>query len=935
MKRFFTIFLACCISAASLTAQQLPQDEALRIGKLDNGLTYYIRHNDRPKGRAEFYLATDAGAILEDKSQDGLAHFLEHMCFNGTKNFPGKGILNYLQSIGASFGQNVNASTGVEQTVYMLNNIPLPRKTVADTCLLILHDYSAFVTNDAEEIDKERGVILEERRTRMNAAWRMYEKSMPYYFGNTPYATCTVIGSEENLKTFRPETLRDFYHTWYRPDLQAVIVVGDIEVDYIEETIKRVFADIPKVENPREKPVIEVPENKDPLIGIITDREATASTIEASWKRPARPKEENSTLNAFVQDVTEALIGSIMEERLGDLCDRKDSPMMSASFGISDLCNTTEAISAGAAAKEGRTLEALRECLREVARMKAQGFTSDEISRAKANMLKAYESSANKAATRKNSEFIGKILGHFFKGNPATDPVTMHRMVAALLPQITDDALNGYARTLIPDGNMVVIYKGAEKEGALHPSDGDILKVIDEVRALKFGDSLQEAVAKDFINASSLRPGKIKKSYKGLYNSTVWMLSNGLKVILYPTAEEKDKVTFDLFKNGGRTLIATEDLPSFEDNVWALYVQNSGVGEFSSGTAVKMLAGRNAGAAPYIGALRHGISATSGKDDVETALQLVHLLFTSPRFDETEWEKGINTLRQVLPGYMTLPNYRFMTEHDKLLFESNPRNLVISMDMLEKASLSTLERVYRQLFNDVAGATLIISGEFNPADIRPLVLRYAGSLPKGRKASAWQDNTPEIVPGTRTADFCVKMETPKATIADVYSAPMEYSSLKAMALNAGQYILDMRYVTSLREEEGGTYGASTDMSLAREPRGKAVISIMYDCNPEMADKLRLIAAKDLKDLAENGPTEEEFSMAVSNMRKKLPEMRLRNSWWTGALKNFELYGEDTDAEYEKTLGMLSRETVRKAVAEVLGSGNFLEVVMRPETTRHE
>ena len=317
---------------------QLPNDPAVRKGTLENGLTYYIRHNDKPENRAEFYLATDVGAIQETPDQDGLAHFLEHMCFNGTKNFPGKGILEYLQSIGAEFGRNINASTGVEQTVYMLNNIPLVREGVIDTCLLILHDYSHFVTCDPEEIDKERGVIIEERRARRTADWRMHEKSLPYYYGDSKYSTCTLIGSQENLETFKPESLTSFYHTWYRPDMQAVIVVGDIDVDAVEEKIKSTFADIPAAENPQQKEAYKIPDNTEPVIGIITDPEATSTSIEILWKSEPMPEELNSTDMGMMMELIKQYVSTIMSERFNDITSKPDAPFLSAYMGIGELC---------------------------------------------------------------------------------------------------------------------------------------------------------------------------------------------------------------------------------------------------------------------------------------------------------------------------------------------------------------------------------------------------------------------------------------------------------------------------------------------------------------------------------------------------------------------------------------------------------------------
>ena len=315
----------------------LPNDPAVRVGHLDNGLTYYIRHNELPARRAEFYLATNVGAIQETPDQDGLAHFLEHMCFNGTEHFPDKGILDYLRSIGAEFGRNINASTGFEETQYMLNNIPVERESVVDTCLMILCDYAHFVNNDPVEIDKERGVIIEERRSRRNASWRMMEGSLPIFFEGTKMADCTLIGRQESLETFKPESLTTFYTTWYHPDMQAVIVVGDVDVDRTEAKIQEIFSVIPKCENPQPKAHLSIPDHAEPRVGILTDPERTNPSISVIWHSEATPEIYNSTSLAPTEDLIKVMIQLVMQERFADITSKPDSPYLGAQLAFSSL----------------------------------------------------------------------------------------------------------------------------------------------------------------------------------------------------------------------------------------------------------------------------------------------------------------------------------------------------------------------------------------------------------------------------------------------------------------------------------------------------------------------------------------------------------------------------------------------------------------------
>ena len=424
MKRIF-MFIAAAFIALTAAAQgvmQLPNDEAIVTGQLPNGLKYYLLHNDKPAQTAEFYLATDAGAFQETDDQDGLAHFLEHMCFNGTKNFPGKNLLNYLQSIGAEFGRNINASTGFEETQYMLNNIPIVRESIIDSCLLIMHDYSHFVTCDPAEIDAERGVILEERRTRRTADWRASEKTLPYYFAGTPYAKRTLIGAEEQLKTFKPESLVNFYKAWYQPDNQALIVVGDIDVKLVEEKIKTIFSDIPAPETPTVKPVHMPLLNEEPAVAIITDAEAQASSLEILWKTEAFPKEMKNTNVGFTIDLINSFISQIMSERFDDITADPASPFLSASFGFGGLCNECDVAMGNLTFKEGQAIPAFTAFMTEIEKLKRFGFTEGEVQRAKDNIISYYEKKVEGASSRKNPEFISPILRNFYDNEPILNP---------------------------------------------------------------------------------------------------------------------------------------------------------------------------------------------------------------------------------------------------------------------------------------------------------------------------------------------------------------------------------------------------------------------------------------------------------------------------------------------------------------------------------
>lgn len=932
MKRIF-VFLVIALSAMNLFGQNpLPNDPTVRKGKLENGLTYYIKHNDKPAQRAEFYLATNVGAIQETPDQDGLAHFLEHMCFNGTKNFPGKSILEYLQSIGAEFGRNINASTGFEQTQYMLNNIPIVRESIIDTCLLIIHDYSHFVTCAPEEIDAERGVIIEERRTRRDANWRIFEKSLPYYYGDCKYATCTLIGSQENLETFKPESLTNFYHTWYRPDMQAVIVVGDVDVDQIEQKIKNVFSDIPAPENPKPKDVIKVPDNTDPVVGIITDPEATVTNIEVLWKSEAAPEELNSTDVGMMMDLLKNIIYMVMQERFTDITAKPDAPFISASLGIGNMCETMEVVMGNISCKDGEGLSAFKAFMTEVEKMKRYGFTDAEITRAKDNILSFYEKAAEGADTRKNEEFVRDYINNFFDNYPYMDPKQEYETAKAILSQLNAAIVNQVAGSIITDENLVVIYSAPEKEGLSHPVEQNFIDIINETRAAEIEANAEETSNEPLLDAAALKGSRIKKEKESIYGSTEWILKNGVTVVVLPTEYKKDQVLIDICKDGGRSLIATEDLPSFEDNIFGLFLNNTGVSKFPSTTLSKMLAGKNLRCTPYINNIRHGVSATCMPKDIETALQLAYLYYTDPRFDQDEYQIGIEQLNAILPNLKNQPNYKFSETFTKTIYGNNPRKMTINEDIVAKANLATIERVYRELFKDAAGARVVIVGNVDLETLKPLVEKYIGSLPKGKKATEWVDTNEDIVPGEIENHFKADMQTPKSTVIQLYSASVPASVKNEVILEAANYILDMIYTQTLREEEGGTYGAGTSMAIQWIPKERATIQVYFDTNPTSAEKLCELAVKGLKDLAEQGPTAEQFSKAVENLKKNIPESHINNSYWKNKISFWYNYGIDGDKEYEQAVNELTSEDIKTLLSSILSQNNFIEVMMSPDKT---
>ena len=946
MKKLFT-FIAIALTMGAMAFAQAPSREQMeamiaqmpkipntdqvRIGHLDNGLTYYIRKNALPEQRAEFYLATNVGAIQEEyPSQDGLAHFLEHMCFNGTEHFPDKAILNYLRSIGAEFGRNINASTGFEETQYMLNNIPVARESVVDSCLLILRDYSHFVLNQPEEIDAERGVIIEERRQRRNAQWRTMEASLPFYFGEgTPQALHTLIGTQEHLETFKPESLVEFYHTWYHPGNQAVVVVGDIDMDRTEAKIKEIFGAIPAKENPLPKPIQVIANHSEPRVGIITDPETTNPSVELIWHDEAAPESMNATIYGQLTDIVKRVLGMVMSERFTDITSKPGSAYIDGSFGISSLIyEDIEAVMGDVSLREDNILGGFKDFYTELIRLQRYGISDAEFNRAKDNILSYYETRVNKADTRRNAEFVRPILRNFFDKEPLLEPQDELDMLKTLFGQINAQAINMMAAQLFGTENLVVLYSGPEKEGIATPKAEELLKVMEEVKASEIAAPEGEEIPDQFLDPATLKGSAVKKYASTIYDATEWTLKNGVKVVVYPTDLTKDQILFNIVKDGGLSLVETQDLASFDRNIIRLFMNNSGISKYSGTMVSKMLTGKNISVSPYFDALEHGINGNSTVKDLETAFQIIYLMFTDPRFDQEEWDNGIDQLNAVLPNMVNQPDYKFSKRMYQTVFGNNPRRQYLSQELVDKASLQVVEKYYRKLFKGANGAKMVIVGDVNVATLQPLVEKYIGSIPKGGKTK-WIDRKDLIVKGIHDDVFTVDMQTPKSTVLQVYNADIPYTYAKDAALEAISYILDMRYTQSLREEEGGTYGASAMSNFGRRPIENAVIQVYFDCKPALCDKLRELAVKGIQDLAQKGPTEEEVQMAKLNLLKNLPESRQQNSWWRNSIELYLMFGEDRDAEYEAAINALDANIIKETVSEILGSGNFIDLVMKP------
>ncbi len=932
MKRFFLVIAAALLGLSAGAqvnlGEKLERDPEVRYGKLPNGLVYYVRHNEKPAQRADFYLLTNVGAIQEDPDQDGLAHFLEHMCLNGTKNFPGKAIISYFENQGAHFGRNINAATGVEQTTYQLTGIPTVRQGIVDTALLVMHDYSRFVTNDPKEIDDERGVILEERRTRRTASWRVREKSFEYLFKGSKYATNTLIGTEESLKTFKPESLVRFYDDWYHPGNQAVLVVGDIDPDYVVAKLAETYSDIPLNEHPRQKELYYIPDNEEPIIGIVTDPELNATGTTLYIKRKPRPDVMNSILAGQYDNLVRGFIGTIFSERLSEIALKSDAPFLSADVGIGKLCNTCEVLTVSASSKEGCAVSAFTAAMTEVERAKRYGFTQAEFDRAKTNYLTAYEERAASAADRLNSQFISGLQSDFFNQSTFVTPAYRLEKVKTCLDILTLQAVNEALKMFDWDRNAVILYQAPEKEGLTHPTEAELAAVLTSVKEAEIENTNKEEQQKELMDASVLKGSKVKKAKDGKFDSQVWTLKNGIQVIVRPSDLKKEEVLMNLIVDGGKSLVATEDLPSIDAN-FLQYLKMNGVAEFSAIELSKMLAGNTASASPYIRNLNNGFSCGCTPKDLERMFQLMYLKAVNPRFNEEEFAPLMNQIKAVLPNLVARPSAVFSR---KLLEQAydNPRLQPTTMELVDQFSFETLERVYRELFGNFKGAKVFIVGNVDPETLKPLVEKYIGSLPVGKKAHKWVDWNLEAKPGMIDHVFTQKMETPKSTVYYSFNGDAEYSLENGYTVDFFKSILDMVYTDTIREKEGGTYGVSTSGSLSIQPKKRTGMTIQFDTDPDKVETLSVMVLDELNKLAADGIPEEYFQKAKLNFLKGIPEMRISNSYWMSMLEMYYRYGVDQDSTREAVIEGITPEKVQSFINGLLSQGNRIKLIMNPE-----
>ena len=935
-KRFFTALLIVG-SAVLAMAQQpqmppIPTDPNVRIGKLDNGLTYYIRHNELPENRADFYIAQKVGSILEEENQRGLAHFLEHMCFNGTTNFPGKGIINWLESIGVKFGVNLNAYTSIDETVYNINNVPVMRDGIVDSCLLILHDWANDLTLAEAEIDNERGVIHEEWRTGQGAMMRMYEQALPKAFEGSKYGHRLPIGTIEVIDNFPYKALRDYYETWYRPDQQGIVVVGDIDVDKVESKIKEIFSPIEMPANAPERKYEVVPDNKEPIITIAKDKEQPSTMIYIWHKHPATPNEAKSNLGYLVQNYMFSMISSMMHARLEELRQGANPPYIQAASGNSEflMAKTTEAFVGMAVSKDDGIPTALSALVREIERARKFGFTASEYSRAKADYLRGLESAYNERDKMKNNQYVQEYVRHFIDNEPIPGIETEYALMNQLAPNIPVEAINSILPQLIKDENIVINIFGPDKEGMVYPTEAEILDILKNTKAEEI-TAYVDKVSDEPLMKETPKAGKIVKTEEGPFGSTALTLSNGVRVVIKNTDFKADEIRMTAYSPGGTSLFDTKE--AIQLRMLNSVVGLGGLGNFSNVDLEKVLAGKKVGISTSVSGLTERVNGNCSPKDFETLMQLVYLSFTAPRMDNDAFESFKQRTKASLANQEANPNTALSDTLNHEMYGNHPMAMRFKAEMVDQIDYNRIMEMYKERFKEAGDFTFLFVGNINLEEVKPLIETYLGGLPTINRKENFKDIKMDIRKGTHKNVFEKKMETPKATVINIISGDCKFNPKNSMLMSMLSQTMNMVYLETIREKEGASYGVSAGGQMNCYPKEEAMFQIYFDTDPAKREKMEQIVMTELQKVAQEGPQPEHLAKVKEYMLKQYTEQIKENGYWLNRLLDYYFNNVDMNTGYEKLVNEITVEDVKNFTKALLDQGNIIEVTMTAEGTK--
>lgn len=935
MKSKLSLFLLLTLLiSVSLFAQSnldipIPTDPQVKVGKLSNGLTYYIRRNTKPEKKVEFRLAINAGSILEREDQQGYAHFLEHMAFNGSKNFKKNELVSYLQSIGVNFGADLNAYTSFDETVYMLS-IPTEKSEVIDKGLLVMKDWASGLTLDPEEIKKEQGVVLEELRLGKGANQRMRDKYYPKLLFGSQYANRLPIGKKELLENVNHQALVDFYEDWYRPDLMALIIVGDVDVDQIENKIKSQFSDIKAKRPIKPRPIYDVPNHKETFVAIETDKESTGTSTSLYFKRPPT---EIKTLRDSRNSILRALYNGMLAARLDEIRQTPNSPFISGGGGFSSLVRNKGSYFMGGSTTPENLKQTITTLLTENKRVQEFGFTQAELERQKIRLLTSYESRYKERDKSDSWTFADTYVNSFLSQNPSAGIEFNFDLVKKLLPEITLNEINALSKDTVTDENRVIVVTGIEKDGTKYPNEQEILQLVAEASKAKVTPYTENVATEPLVGELPKTAKVVEEKTNDKFGITYWTLSNGVKVVLRPTNFKADQIIMNGFSPGG---FSSYDLnKTINSYLLGRLVNESGLGNISKVELNKMLAGKQANVSLNVGNMFESINGGASPKDFETMLQLAYATLTNVNFDKTVFDSFINKQKMSLSMISSNPQIYFLLETLRISNSNDPRYFSpIDTKTFEAGNFETIKEIYKDRFADASDFTFIFVGNFENENVKPLITKYLGNLPNINRKENWKDDGIRPIKEPIN-EIIYKGLDEKSQVSISFTGETTYNRDEARDFSALGELLTIKLIEVLREEKGGVYGASAGGAINKYPFGRYGFTVGFSCGPENVESLIEATQKEIEKLR-NGEIDEKDIAKIKEARiVKLKEQYKDNSYWNSLI--FANLTQDLEildfAEMEARSSQITKDGLQKVAQKYLNPEHKKQFVLMPENKK--
>ena len=917
------------INVDEASTSQLPVDPDVRIGTLDNGIRYYIRKNQKPENRAELRLAVRAGAMQEDEDQLGLAHFVEHMAFNGSQHFKKNELIDYLETIGTKFGPDLNAYTSFDETVYMLQ-ARTDSAELLQKGLLILEDWASGIAFEHEEIDKERGVVISEWRTSLSPDQRIFNKTLPIMYQGSRYAKRLPIGDPEIIKNADYETVKRFYKDWYRPDLMAVIVVGDVDVNEMEMAIKERFSNLKPIDKPRERKNYDVPQHKETLIAIVSDPEAAFTRVQLTYKHPHLPINDFET---FRKSLVHSLYNRMLSSRLEELSKQADPPFTFAYSGYGRDLGDIDTYEGYAFVAEGGALRGLETLLVENERVRRHGFTQTELDRQKTELLKRMESAVKEKDKTNSRRFASAYVYNFLKDNPIPSVEQREKLYKILLPTIKLIEVNQLAKKWITNENRVVVVTGPEKEAVPLPLEEEIQMTLDTIKQLDiqpYVDSFNDAPLLD----KKFKAAKIvKEKQHSTIGATELIFANGVRVVLKPTDFQNDEILMEAYSRGGTSLYGDDIYQSA--SAATSIVQESGIGHFNAIQLDKKLAGKKVRVSPFIGELFEGMNGSCSPEDLETMLKMTYLYFTAPRKDKTAVQSYIAKQKSVFKNLMSNPQYYFYDQTSKIKYNNHPRRSWPTEAQLESIHLEDAYKVYTDRFADASDFTFIFVGNFEVEAMKNTLATYLGNLPSSQRKEGFKDLDIDIVNGKIDKQF-KRGEAPKALVEMTWHGDnFDWSRDNLLQFQSMISLLRIKMRESMREDKGGVYGVRLSGSPSKYPNPSYSITVSFNSEPNKAEELIQTALKDIATAQKIGGEAKDLLKVKETFLQSRKKSMKENRWWmSNLLHNYRNETEDFEAfqldNFEKMVNEVTDKDIKKAANKYFNNKNFIKIVMLPE-----